>query len=187
MADNAKDYKKYASKPSFVSQTIFNKSSATIHETKTVFQTKTLNKPIYEGFSILDLSKYLMYDFHYNNVKIKYDAKLFFTDTDSLVYEIKTNDCYEDFYKDKDSFDFGDYPQDSKFFDLVNKKVIGKMKGEFKGKIISGFVALKSKMYSLIDVDNEENKRAKGVNKIVIKNIKNMLIKNILISCLIKK
>ena len=65
--------------------------------------------------------------------------------TQFLVYEIKTNDVYEDFYKDKDLFDFSDYAQDSKFFDLVNKKVIGKMKDEFKGKIISEFVGLKVK------------------------------------------
>ena len=65
--------------------------------------------------------------------------------TQFLVYEIKTNDFYEDFYKDKDLFDFSDYAQDSKFFDLDNKKVIGKMKDEFKGKIISEFVGLKVK------------------------------------------
>ena len=60
-----------------------------------------------------------MYDFRYSFIKGKYDVKLLFTDTDSLVYEVKTNDVYEDFYKDKDFFDFSDYPQDSKFFDLV--------------------------------------------------------------------
>ena len=58
-----------------------------------------------------------------------------FTDTDSLVYEIKTEDVYEDFFEDKNLFDFSDYPLNSKFFDLVNKKVIGKMKDEFKGEI----------------------------------------------------
>ena len=68
-----------------------------------------------------------------------------FTDTDSLVYGIKTEDVYEDFYQDKDLFDFSDYPLNSKFLDLVNKKVIGKVKEEFKGKIISEFVGLKSK------------------------------------------
>ena len=81
-----------------------------------------------------------MYDFHYNYIKRKYDAKLLFTDTDSLVYEIKTNHVYDDFYKDKELFDFIDYPEDLKFFDLVNKKVIGKMKDEFKRKIITEFV-----------------------------------------------
>ena len=62
-------------------------------------------------------------------------------------------------------FDFSDYPLNSKFFDPVNKKVIGKMKDEFKGKIISEFVELKSKMYSLISIDDEEVTKAKGVNK----------------------
>ena len=86
------------------------------------------------------------------------------TDTDSLVYEIRTGDVYEDFYQCKNLFDFSDYPLNSKFFDPVNKKVIGKMKDEFKGKVISEFVGLESKMYSLIDVDDEVTK-AKGVNK----------------------
>ena len=86
-------------------------------------------------------------------------------DTDSLVYEIKTEDVYEDFYRDKNLFDFRDYPLDSKLFDPVNKKVMGKLKDEFKGKVISEFVALKSKMYSLISVDDEEVTKAKGVNK----------------------
>ena len=69
-----------------------------------------------------------------------------FADADSLVYETETEDVYEDFYKDKDLFDFSDYPQDSKFFDSVNKQVVGKMKDKSKGKIISAFVALNSKM-----------------------------------------
>ena len=115
-----------------------------------------LNKPINVGFSILDLSKFLMYEFHYSYIKRKYDAKLLFTNTDSLVYEIKTNDVYKDFYENKNFFDFSGYPQDSKFIDLVNKEVIGKIKDEFKGKIINEFIGLKSKMYSLIAVDNEE-------------------------------
>ena len=80
---------------------------------------------------------------------------MLFTDTDSLIYEIKTKDVYENFSEDKSLFDFSDYPEDSKFFYPVNKKVVGKMKNKFKGKIISEFVGLKSKMYSLIDVDNE--------------------------------
>ena len=70
----------------------------------------TLNKPIYVGFSILDLSKLLMYEFHYKHIKSKFDAKLLLTDTDSLVYEIKTEDVYEDFYGDKNLIDFSDYP-----------------------------------------------------------------------------
>ena len=89
---------------------------------------------------------------------------MLFADTDSLVYEIKAEDVYKDFYQDKSLFDFSDYPLDSKFFDPANKKLIGKMKDEFKGKI-NGFVGLKSKMYSLISVADEEVTIAKGVNK----------------------
>ena len=94
-----------------------------------------------------------------------------FTDRDSLVYEIKTEDVSEDFYQDKNLFDFSDYPLYSyklsyiKFFDPVNKNVIGKIKDEYKGKIISEFVGLKSKMRLLISVDDDELTKAKGVNK----------------------
>ena len=93
-----------------------------------------------------------------------------------VVYEIKTNDVYEDFSKDEDLFDFGDYPQDSKFFDLTNKNVIGKMKGEFKGK------KYKSKMYFLIH--KRRKKKAKEVNKKAAKNIRQ---KNTLKFCSINK
>ena len=106
-----------------------------------------------------------MYEFHYKYIKSKFDAKLLFTDTESLAYEIKTEDVYEDFYQDKKFFDFSNYSLDSKFFDPVNKKVIGKMEDEFKGKIINGFVGLKSKMYLLISIDNKEVIKAKEVNK----------------------
>ena len=88
-----------------------------------------------------------------------------FTDTDSLVYEIKTEDVYEDFYQNKNLFDFSDYPLDSKFVDPANKKVIGKMKDEFKGRNVNEFIGLKSKIYSLISVDDGEVTKAKGVNR----------------------
>ena len=168
LINNAKDYIRYISKLSYVSQKIFSKSFVAIHETKPVLK---LNKPIYVRFSIPDLSKMLMYKFHYKYIKGKYDVNLLFTDTDSLAYEIETEDVYEDFYKDNDLFDFSDYSQDANFFDPVNKKVIGKMKDESKGKIISEFVGLKSKMYSLIVADDEEVKKAKAVNK----NVKKMV------------
>ena len=102
----------------FVSQKMFSKNFVAIHEIKPVL---ILNKRIYVRFSILDLSKLLMYEFHYKYIKNKFDAKLLFTNTDSLFYEIKTKDIYEDFYQDKNLFDFSDYPLDSKFFDPVNK------------------------------------------------------------------
>ena len=124
-----------------------------------------LNEPIYVGFSILDLSKLLMYEFHDKYIKSELNVKLLFTDTDSLVYEVKTEDFYEGFYQDKNLFDFSDYPLHSKFFDPVNKKVTGKMEKEFKERIINEFIGLKSKMYSLISADDEEVTKAKKVIK----------------------
>ena len=117
LVNNAKDYKKQISRPSFCSTEDINKHFVAIHE-----PVLTLDKPIYVGFSILDLSKYLMYEFHYNYIKRKFGANLLFTDTNSLVYEIETNDVYEDFYEEKDLFDLSDYSKDRKIFDPVNKK-----------------------------------------------------------------
>ena len=161
LVNDVEDYKKCVRKPSFVSQKLFSKNFVAIHEIKPVL---TLNKPIYVGFSIHDLNKLLMYEFHYKYIKSKFDVNLLFTDTDSLVYEIEAEDIYEDFYKDKNLFDFSDYPLHSKLFDPVNKKVIGKTKDELKGKIIIEFIGLNSKMYSVTDVAREEVKKAKGVN-----------------------
>ena len=128
---------------------------------------------------MLDLSKLLKYDFHYNYIKRKYDAELLFTDKDSLNYKIKRE---ENFYKDKNLFNFSNYPKYSKFFYHTTIKEIGKMKDESEEKIIIDFVGLKSKMYSLIDVDGKENKRAKRIKSVVVENIK-----NIVMFCLIKK
>ena len=103
---NAKGYVKYISKPSFISQRTFSKTYVATHKIKPVL---ILNKPISVGFTILDLSKLLMYAFHYKDIKSKFDAKLLFTDRDSLIYKIKTEDVYEDFYQDKNLFDFSDW------------------------------------------------------------------------------
>ena len=138
--------------PILFHQKIFSKDFIAIHHIKAVL---TFDKPIYAGFSILVLSKLLMYKFHYEYAKNKFDAKLLFTDTDSLVYEIKGKDVYEECFKDRELFDFSEYPISSKYCDLANKKVVGKMKDEFKGVPISEFIGLKSKMYSLISVDNK--------------------------------
>ena len=90
-----------------------NKNIVAIHEIKPVL---TLDKPVYVGFSVLDLSKLFMYDYHYNYFKRKFVAKLLFTDTDSLDCEIKTEkDVYKIFYKDKHLFDLSNYPKDSLF------------------------------------------------------------------------
>ena len=87
-----------------------------------------------------------------------------FTDTNSLTYEIKSEDVCEEFFKQKHLFDFSNYPKDSKLFDLTNKNVIGKMKDKFEGKIVDEFVRLKSKMYSIKNIDGKEFNTTKGVN-----------------------
>ena len=98
------------------------------------------------------------------SLKINFDAKLFFTDTDSLTDEIKPENVYEKFSKWKDLFDFRNYQKDSKFFDEANKRVIGKMKGEFGEVFIDEFVGLKSKMYFMKKIDGKECNTAKGVS-----------------------
>ena len=115
-----------------------------------------LNKAIYVGFTALEFSKWLMCDFYYSFIKKHFDAELLFTDTDSLTYEIKSKNVYEEFFKHKHLFDFSNYPKDSKFFDQANKKVIGKMKDESEGKIIGEFVGLKSDMYSMKNIDGND-------------------------------
>ena len=107
----------------------------------------------------MNFVKFISLSFIY--IKIKFCANLLFKDIEGLVYEIKTDDVIEDFYEDKNLLHFGDYSQDSRFFDPVNKKDIGKMKKEFKGEVISELVGLKSKMHSLVSVDGTENKKSK--------------------------
>ena len=85
--DNEIDYLKHVNKPTFITQKIFVKYFAAIHRIKPVLM---LNKPIYVRFTVLELSKWLMYDFHYNFVKKNFDAELLFSDTDSLTYEVKS-------------------------------------------------------------------------------------------------
>ena len=160
---------KMVSKPTYVSSKIFNENLVALHKIK---ETLTLNRPAYIGMCILDLSKTLMYNFHYNYIKKKYrnKAKLLFTDTDSLTYEIEAEDVYQDFWNDKDRFDNSDYPESSPYFDTTNKKVIGKFKDEACGIPITEFIGLRSKMYSYIKDNQKEARTAKGIKKVVIKN-----------------
>ena len=156
---------KLASKPSFISCKIFNEDLVAVHKIK---PTLLLNRPAYVGMCILDLSKTLMYDFHYNYIKKKYpDARLLFTDTDSLTYEIEANDVYHDFWQDRHLFDNSDYPESSPFFDKANKKVIGKFKDESPQIPIVEFVGLGSKMYSYVKDNKKEASRAKGIKESV--------------------
>ena len=132
-----------------------------------------LTIPAYIGMCIVNLSKVLLYKFHYDYIKNKYDnkSKLLFRDTDSLMYEIKTEDVYEDFSSYKKVFDFNNYSTKLKYYDNSKKLVIGKMKDETKGVAIEEFVGLNSKMYSLV-LDNSQYKKAKSVNRNVIAAIR---------------
>ena len=89
---------------------------------------------------------------------------MLFTESDSLTYETKSENVYEEFYKWKYLFDFSNYSKDSKFFNEINKKVIGKMKHKFGGVIINEFVGLKSKMYSIKKIDGKGHNTGKGLN-----------------------
>ena len=108
LVNHKKDFLKYTSRPTHITHKIFAKNYAVIHEIKPVL---TFNKPIYVEFIVLELSKWLMYDFHYNFIKKHFDAELLFTDTDSLTYEIKSEDVYEELFKHKHLFDFSNYPK----------------------------------------------------------------------------
>ena len=182
LVNNEKKLLKLTSKPTYVSSKIFNGNLVAVHKIK---ETLTLNRPAYVGMCILDLSKTLVYDFHYNYIKNTYGdrAKLLFTDTDSLTYETEAEDIYQDFWYDKDKFDNSDYPENSPYHDKTNKKVIGKFKDEAASIPIVEFVGLKSKMYSYIKNDEKGDKTAMGIKKNVIKNdLKHEDYKNVLLN-----
>ena len=179
LIENKVKAQKLASKPNFDRATIFDENLVAIHMKKTEIY---FNKPIYVGQAILDLSKTLMFDFHYNYIKEKYGSKaeLLFTDTDSLMYEIETDDFYNDISKDvKRKFDTSDYPEkhESGIRTDVNKKVIGKFKDEAAGKQITHFIGLRAKLHCY-KIEGEEKKKCKGVKKNVVKkNIDSKIIR----------
>ena len=181
LVTDEKKLDKLTSKPTYVSSKIFNENLMAVHKVKEV---QTLNRLAYVGMCILDLSKMLMYDFHYNYIKKKYcdRARLLFTDTDSLTIEIEAEDIYKDFWNDKDMFDNSDYPENSPSYSNANKKVIGKFKDKACGVPIVEFIGLKSKMYSYFKDNEKGGKTAKGIKKNIIKNnIKYGDYKNILL------
>ena len=171
LVNNEKRAEKLSAKPNFKHCNIFSENLVAIHMKKTKLD---FDKPVYLGMCILDLSKTLMYDFHYNYIKKKYGdkAKLLLTDTDSLMYEIQTEDFYKDISGDvKDRFDTSDYPSDhlSGILSGFNKKVLGMFKDEVNGDIIDEFVGLRAKLYSYKMFEGEESKKCKGVKKSVVK------------------
>ena len=172
LVDNREKASKLSCKPNFERATIFDRNLLAIHLKKTEVY---FNKPVYVGQAILDLSKLLMFDFNYNYIQKKYSykkARLLFTDTDSLMYELITEDFYFDIKDDiKARFDTSDYPPDheSGILTGVNKKVIGMFKDEVAGRQITKFVGLKPKLYSFKIEESNTAKKCKGIKKAVIK------------------
>ena len=177
LVNSERKRKMYASKVNYKNTVHFTKKfmAMNMRRTKVV-----MNKPVYLGFAILDLSKIVMYEFHYDYIKPKYGgaAKLMYMDTDSLVYHIGTEDVYADIADDVVArFDTSNYPKvednkNPKYRPLpigLNKKIIGKMKDELGGKIISEFVALRPKMYAYEKLDGGVDKKCKGTKKCVVK------------------
>ena len=153
-----------------------------------------MNKPIYLGLSILEISKTLMYEFWYDYMKPKYNdnVKLCYMDTDSFIMNIKTNDFYKDISNDVENrFDTSNYEVNTSETSPLasrplptgkNKKIIGLMKDELGGKIITEFVTLRPKTYSFLIDDGKENKKAKGTKKCVKIRLISMIIRN---ACLV--
>ena len=163
-------YTKYVSKPNFEKSTFFDKNLAAVHMKRTMIK---FNQPIYVGVAILDISKTLMYDFYYR-LKERYGdkIKLLYTDTDSLIISINTEDFYEDMKGMIDEFDTSDYKKDNIYgLPRVNKKVLGKFKDEMNGRILEEFIGLASKLYfnKVFASNNDEMKKTKGVQKNIIK------------------
>ena len=159
------------SEPNYHTMNYISKDLSIIEMKKTKIK---MNKPIYLGLSILDISKILMYEFWYDYMKPKYDnhVKLCYMDTDSFVMNIKTEDFYKDIANDVEKrFDTSNYEVDRPLTTGKNKKVIGLMKDELGGNIVTEFVTLRPKTYSYLTDDGKEDKKAKGTKKCVIKRM----------------
>ena len=183
LVDDCSKAAQLTTRPNFDRVTIFHSNLIAVHMKKTKVY---FNKPVYVGQAILDLSKILMFDFHNNYIRAIYDSKaegacraeLLFTDTDSLLYLIHTDDFKKDISKDiKRKFDTSDYPEShpSDILTGVNKKVIGMFKDEVAGRQITHFVGLRPKLYSFKVEDPTTGgvggitKKCKGVKKSVVK------------------
>ena len=163
-------YLRTVMKPNFKSGVLFgeNLMGCEMGKVKVI-----MKKPVYLGQAILDLSKIVMYEFHYNYMVPKYSLKklkLCYMDMNSLVYHIKTNDFYADIADDVQTrFDTSGYIPDRPLPVGLNKKVIGLMKDELGGKILTEFMALRPKLYSYEKLDGSEDKKCKGIKKCVVK------------------
>ena len=159
------------SEPNYHTSNLISEDLSIIEMKKTKVK---MNKPIYLGLSILEISKILMYEFWYDYMKLKYgnDVKLCYMDTDSFIMNIKTNDFYEDIANNVENrFDTTNYEVNRPLPMGKYQKIIGLMKDELGGKIITEFVILRPKTYSYLTDDGKEDKKAKGTKKCIIKKM----------------
>jgi hypothetical protein len=181
LVSDEKKLMKLLSKPQLDSFKIINENAVLVDRVR---KSVKLDKPMYAGLCILELSKLTMYNFHYNVILKRYgtNARLLFTDTDSLAYDIRCDDVYNDMYIDRDLYDFSNYDPSSPLYSKANEKVIGKFKDECGGKAPIEFVGLRSKMYSLLEEKDKPSKRtAKGVKRgFVVKRVRHDMYLNTL-------
>ncbi|XP_050064242.1 uncharacterized protein LOC126553102 [Aphis gossypii] len=169
LVSNEKKAHRLMSKTTFKDRTIYTKNLMAIHMNKEKIK---FDKPIYVGFAILDISKSIMYDFHYNVMKNMYRNKIniVYSDTDSLVYEIRTSNFFDDIKRKLFSyFDTSNYPKNHYCFSDRRKNQPGYFKDELKSEILLEFITLRPKLYAY-KTNKDEVKRAKGVKKYVINN-----------------
>ena len=162
---------KLVSEPNYHTINLISEDLSIIEMKKTKVK---MNKPIYLGLSILEISKILMYEFWYDYMISKYDnnVKLCYMDTDSFIMNIKMNDFYENIANDVENrFDTSNYEVSKPLPMGKNKKVISLMKDELGGEIITEFVTLRLKTYSYLTDDGKEGKKAKGTKRCVIKKM----------------
>ena len=162
---------KLVSEPDYHTINLISEDLSIIEMKKTKVK---MNKLIYLGLSIMEISKILMYEFWYDNMKRKYDndVKLCYMDTDSFIMNIKTNDFYEGIANDVENRrDTSNYKVNRPLPMGKNKKIIGLMKDELGGKIITEFVTLRPKTYSYLTDDGKEDKKAKGTKKCIVKKM----------------
>ena len=162
---------KLVSEPNYHTINLISEDLSIIEMKKTKVK---MNKPIHLGLSILEISKTLMYEFWYDYMKPKYanNVKLCYMDTDSFIMNIKTNDFYKDISNDVENrFDTSNYEVNRPLPTGKNKKIIGLMKDELGGEIITKFVTLRHKTYSFVTDDGKEGKKAKGTKKCIIKKM----------------
>ncbi|XP_045210672.2 uncharacterized protein LOC123562085 [Mercenaria mercenaria] len=168
LVHNERRLLKLSSKSTYKTTTIFNEDLTAVE----LYRVRVLmNKPIYSGMCILDLSKWAMYDFYYNKLKNTFGEQMTMclTDTDSILFYVESFDVYQYMKENIHLFDTSDYPQNHFLYSEENKKKVGSMKDEMSGIPISAFVGLRSKVYSFKCDNNKEEKRAKGIAKATLK------------------